>query len=454
MANPDFEIVPFVFQPARDEGGSQTWQAWEGERRGGAAPPRPARASRATRASPARPQRKLPPPRPSPRPRPRPPALRRPLDAARFVGWPDTREPAEPRDPCICPAHGTEYVRWVQSALNRIEGLALPVDGVMSAATRSALRAFQGRNNLPADGIAGPDTEQVLRDAGRPADAGTAPAEPPSEPAQDQGEFYEFETLELESPANMPTVRQGSRGAAVADLQRRLAAASFSPGDAEEPALDEVGWIEPEQESHSPAAPARPLFRFECAAGCAPFPPGQCRTVLQRAIRDAISLATNAANKLQANPRDTKTTVRLFRAFFGHPPSRPVHWANNQESGAVVAQRFRECAKELGGGRRTLYRCGCPGAGPGVRARTIGPVEVRLCAPFWNASPQPGLSDRFFRAGVILHEMLHQLFLEFIRHDPNERRRNNAHCYEAFAMRLAGHAADRSDVTQCLDRPA
>lgn len=221
MANPDFEIVPFVFQPARDEGGSQTWQAWEGERRGGGASPPPARASRATRASPARPQRKLPPPRPSPRPRP--PALRRPLDAARFVGWPDTREP------CICPAHGTEYVRWVQSALNRIEGLALPVDGVMSAATRSALRAFQGRNNLPGDGIAGPDTEQVLRDARRPADASAAP----SEPGQDAGEVYDFETLALESPVSRPTLRQGSSGSAVTDLQRQLAAAGFSPGPAD-----------------------------------------------------------------------------------------------------------------------------------------------------------------------------------------------------------------------------
>lgn len=229
MANPDFEIVPFVFQPAQDERGVQAWEAWEGERRGGGASPRPARASRAV---PARPQRRPPPPRPSPRPRPRPPALRRPLDASRFVGWPDTREPAEPREPCICPAHGTEYVRWVQSALNRIEGLALPVDGVMSAAARSALRGFQGRNNLAVDGIAGPDTEQALRDAGRPADAGSAqPA-----PAAEEGESYEFESLEFESSTSpstrstMPTLRKGARGTAVADLQRRLAAAGFSAG--------------------------------------------------------------------------------------------------------------------------------------------------------------------------------------------------------------------------------
>ena len=43
---------------------------------------------------------------------------------------------------------------------------------------------------------------------------------------------YQFETLEFES-ASMPTLRQGARGATVADLQRRLAAAAFSPGAAD-----------------------------------------------------------------------------------------------------------------------------------------------------------------------------------------------------------------------------
>jgi hypothetical protein len=45
--------------------------------------------------------------------------------------------------------------------------------------------------------------------------------------------FYEFETLELESPAGMPTLRIGSRGSAVIDLQTRLATAGFSPGAAD-----------------------------------------------------------------------------------------------------------------------------------------------------------------------------------------------------------------------------
>ena len=44
---------------------------------------------------------------------------------------------------------------------------------------------------------------------------------------------HAFETLELESSASMPTLRLGSRGSAVVDLQRRLAAAGFSAGTAD-----------------------------------------------------------------------------------------------------------------------------------------------------------------------------------------------------------------------------
>ena len=64
-----------------------------------------------------------------------------------------------------------------------------------------------------------------------PVQCCACPAQVP-EPVTD-GELYEFETLELETPAGMPTLRLGSRGAAVVDLQRRLAAAGFSAGPAD-----------------------------------------------------------------------------------------------------------------------------------------------------------------------------------------------------------------------------
>jgi peptidoglycan hydrolase-like protein with peptidoglycan-binding domain len=128
-----------------------------------------------------------------------------------------------------CPAHGTEYVRWVQSALNQVRALRLPLSGAMDASTRSALRNFQRAKALPPDGIAGPDSEQALRAALSAAEA-EAEGEAEGEFGLDEGEAYAFETLDLESAASMPTLRRGSSGSAVSDLQRRLNAAGFNSG--------------------------------------------------------------------------------------------------------------------------------------------------------------------------------------------------------------------------------
>lgn len=68
----------------------------------------------------------------------------------------------EPAEPCICPAHGTEFVRWVQSSLNQILGLRLVVNGIMNRATRNAVREFQKKEGFPVDGIAGPEVEHAL----------------------------------------------------------------------------------------------------------------------------------------------------------------------------------------------------------------------------------------------------------------------------------------------------
>lgn len=120
------------------------------------------------------------------RPRAQRPVLRRkgprrPLQRVPRSGF------AVERPVCVCPAHGTEFVRWVQSVLNSALGLRLPVTGVMNAPTRSALRSFQQRHGLPADGIAGPDTEQALlkaRGAGQAAAGATNQA---ADAATDQG---------------------------------------------------------------------------------------------------------------------------------------------------------------------------------------------------------------------------------------------------------------------------
>ena len=127
------------------------------------------------------------------------------------------------------------------------------------------------------------------------------------------------------------------------------------------------------------AGASGPIFDLVCAPGrCAPFADNQCRTVLRRATLDAIALANNAADKLSADNPDPETT-RLFRAFFGHDPSRPIPWADNQPSRLSVASRFRSCARELNGGRRTQYSCVCAANAPaGRRGETHSPLDVRL----------------------------------------------------------------------------
>jgi peptidoglycan hydrolase-like protein with peptidoglycan-binding domain len=68
----------------------------------------------------------------------------------------------------------SDYIRWLQAALNQILGLKLTVDGTMGPQTRSAIRTFQQKQGLAADGVVGPRTEAALIAAGvsRPGAAG------------------------------------------------------------------------------------------------------------------------------------------------------------------------------------------------------------------------------------------------------------------------------------------
>lgn len=162
----------------------------------------------------------------SPRPHPsRPTGIVRPGFRRRIV--------VRDAEPCICPTHGSEYVRWVQSSLNHLMGLNLLVNGVMNPATRKALRDFQQQHGLQTDGIAGPDTKRALLEArgGGPRD-GTAKSTNATQPAL-ESELFEYDAEELEAPLARPILQRGSRGASVIELQRRLTALGFTPGAAD-----------------------------------------------------------------------------------------------------------------------------------------------------------------------------------------------------------------------------
>jgi hypothetical protein len=145
--------------------------------------------------------------------------------------WPYPIE-AEPYPLAPAP-RSSEYTRWVQSALNGVLGLQLPVNGIMDTATRGAIRSFQQQQGLPDDGVVGPDTERALLAARAPQPqpggptAPPAPVEPP--PAAPAAELnFEWESLGREQEATRASteraavknrIRAGLRDAnALADL--------------------------------------------------------------------------------------------------------------------------------------------------------------------------------------------------------------------------------------------
>jgi outer membrane protein OmpA-like peptidoglycan-associated protein len=70
-----------------------------------------------------------------------------------------------------------QQVRWIQESLNKVLGLKLTVDGIMESQTRSAVRSFQRKHRLLADGIVGPATIRALVSAGANPPATTFPSD-------------------------------------------------------------------------------------------------------------------------------------------------------------------------------------------------------------------------------------------------------------------------------------
>ena len=187
----EFETIPLSGEIADDAAMrefdfGESEMAWEAEFSRRLSPHRPGFAPRAPRFTPPR-QLKWAPAAGLRRPKrslvgpPRLPLVKR-RSPRRVIVQPYGVTP-EPY--AVEPPPGSEYVRWAQSALNDALGLQLPVHGVMDAATRSAIRSFQQRQGLPADGVIGPDSERALIVARRgrsPRDGAPRPAAGMAEP--------------------------------------------------------------------------------------------------------------------------------------------------------------------------------------------------------------------------------------------------------------------------------
>ncbi len=213
-----------------DDFGDVTEEVWQAElrRRRRAARRRPVRRSRAPRRPVRRRSRRrrvprsglrvrrrpagaLPQPRIRPKKRPKGQRPHRPLWSPRpsvFVNVQPQPPSLPPEPPTVSPPEpvgnggggaipepveppqeqGSEFVRWVQSTLNLVMQLKLPVDGIMNPETRSAIRTFQERNGLVVDGIVGPGTKAALIAARQ-----TGSGEPPpanGKPVTSEEEYF------------------------------------------------------------------------------------------------------------------------------------------------------------------------------------------------------------------------------------------------------------------------
>ena len=90
----------------------------------------------------------------------------------------------------------------------------LPVDGVMTAATRSIVRSFQRRENLPVSGIVGPDTEDALKRAC--GGVTSSPAGADAQPDQEWG--FEVARGVGSISGRGPGALSGASGARIIDL--------------------------------------------------------------------------------------------------------------------------------------------------------------------------------------------------------------------------------------------
>jgi len=322
----------------------------------------------------------------------------------------------------FAPGSGTrdEQIRWVQHFLNRILNQNLPVDGVMSPATRTAVRNFQQRYGLPATGYVGPDTQQALvattsSDSGMQIDpgvdmTGAAPANqgvdasdaaggmvvgapPQNPPGADadarelleeyglpSGEFglqSEFENWE--SGLNSA----GSRGRGNCHCHQPQA--DSGAYEFEGYNLDRESF---ELERNSPtniwereASPANAIFRYvrdfsgntaECNAALrrAGKTKAEALAIINVQIRLAIAMLRSASTSLKQGSRTT-TTRNMFQKIFRVKPEVVPNWlkqtATIKDRGDVVATRCRRVADLLASGTIkyfcTINSTNCPDCG-------------------------------------------------------------------------------------------
>lgn len=235
--------------------------------------------------------------------------------------------------------------------------------------------------------------------------------------------------------------------------------AAFDELEAFDELDDEADWgdadaLEADVDAFTPRARASGSLGFVLTCTNA-----QRRQQFRAALRLAIALAREAAAKLTARTVDTQTR-NLFIHFFGTRPDHRPPWAAPRTAAQLVAHRYTMVARELAGGRRFRYTCvtgavgDCAPSRPGnvVIAATTGKSAISLCDAFFTGRRIDQM------AGTLIHEGMHAVYWDLFDHAVArgiaECRRDNARCFQAFALRLRGFGVEADIRTRCRRTPA
>lgn len=356
---------------------------------------------------------------------------------------------------------GREYVRWVQSSLNQIMGLQLPLNGIMGVETRSAIRSFQERQGLPVDGIVGPDTERRLIAArsGQSAGAGNKqPTEPGDSQPPGPGENQPPEPGESEAH----------------DTYSEFDEEYDFEGDSFEtlPELDEY------EEEVPVSRPRKTPFRYvRDFSG----PAAECTDALRRAgktkaealsiingqVGAAIAMLRKAATRLKRGSRSPDTQALFLKIFRVRPEFVPA-WLKPtpliKDRGDVVATRCKRVADLLASGKLkffcTINSTNCPDC-------PNDPSDFG-CSSWGGESVAPGksnvvcLGNAFWddmKAGransllaTLMHEPFHIYYGKYVTAHLTERGRfGGIYCIVQFVYETNGRAAPDRVNQRCAN---
>lgn len=243
------------------------------------------------------------------------------------------------------PPQGSEFMRWVQSTLNLVSGLNLPVDGLPGTATRSAIRSFQQRNGLPADGVVGPDTRRALvkarqQQAGPAANGAPAADAPPDEEVS----YTSRDTIRWVQSSLNRILRTNlavdgisgpaTRSALIAFQRSRGLTADGIPGPRTAAALQAAGAPAPPAGGAAPPAPSP-----------APYIPspslsGLRGRIVQTALQELQRWGDGKGK--ESDPAFRPIVETYWRTGVGYLPNEPNWWSSVPWSAAFISYVMRQ----------------------------------------------------------------------------------------------------------------